>query len=477
MRILKTLNVTLNGQPVGVLERNREGLLRWTPDAGWEDGGQRPRLGLSFLRSPGPMTRGTGLPSWFENLLPETGSALRTRLARLHGVQSVYDSFGLLTALGGDLPGAVRVSPVTGSALEDEADGEERAGEPSPELLPGRFRFSLAGVQMKLSMAAQGHRFAMTSRSGQRHWIVKLPDINHRDLPDIEAATMRWARAAGHEVPNNFAFDVGNIEGLPPAWAEGVPRAYAIERFDRLPTGIRIHHEDFCQAFDLLPAHKFGDTGADKYSLDTLLRAVVDAAGEEEAKKFALRVAFVIAAGNTDAHMKNWSFAWGSADRPALSPVYDQVATVAWPERYGWRLRKGPRLALSIGRIKDFWHLDDKALERHAVRSGQPWAKEVIMAGIEQARAAWPAVEDDAPEQMRAQLRRHWRMVPLLIKAGNLLEKRTNCKSGAVVNLPGGADAALLDRTAAVPPVQVADVASPEAEPVGTSRPRSEVNS
>lgn len=111
MKILRSAEVWLSGQRVGLLQRSQHGLTRFVPDPSWEHGGQRPRLGLSFLRSPGPKQSGTGLPAWFENLLPDVGSALRGRLAAAHGVRPT-DSLGLLSALGSDLPGAVEFRPL-----------------------------------------------------------------------------------------------------------------------------------------------------------------------------------------------------------------------------------------------------------------------------------------------------------------------------------------------------------------------------
>lgn len=433
MRVLRSAEVWLSGQRVGVLERNQQGLTRWIPDTGWEQGGQRPRLGLAFLRSPGPKQSGTGLPSWFENLLPDVGSALRGRLAAVHGLR-VQDSLGLLSVLGSDLPGAVEFRPrdlpsgppsMVGSPLVDRvvvhpATDQQGRAEADALATVSKLRFSLAGMQLKLSMSAREDRFVLTSRSDDRYWIVKLPGAEYPGLAEVEAATMAWAKAAGHDVPKNFAFPVDRIEGLPEGFAATSPTAFAIERFDRRIGGIRLHHEDFCQALELLPDHKYGDSGPEHWSLDGALRLVADAAGEAQAIRFAQRVGFVIATGNGDAHLKNWSFAWGSADRPVLSPCYDFVSTITWSEQLGWKRRHGPELGLGLGRVRHFVKLDDDALRRHADKSGQPWARDAIMDGIEKARRAWPQVEALAPRTMRSAIRTHWRKVPVLIAAGTL---------------------------------------------------------
>lgn len=415
------LEVWLSGHKVGLIQRTGTGLIRFVLHDSWIAQGQRPRLGLPFLRSSAPRTTGSGLlPAWFENLLPETDSALRERLARLHGVRT-SDSLGLLAVLGQDLPGAVVVKYCADNESEESL---LTAAQPAvaEEPLPRRLRFSLAGMQLKLSMAASGNRFVLPGRGEQgEHYIVKLPGQEYPDLPDIEAITMQWARLAGHDVPTNFAFDTDRIDGLPTDWPLHSPRAYAIRRFDRYPGGIRIHHEDFCQALEAWPQDKYGDRPP-HFTYDKLLLLVADAAGTAAAQQFAARLGFVIACGNDDAHLKNWSFMWGAAERPALSPCYDLVATVSW-QQFGWNRRPGyhgPRLALTIGRVSHFSQLDQQALLRHQARSEQPWARDAIMTGVERARAAWSSIEADAPASMQAAIRQHWKFVPILREAGGL---------------------------------------------------------
>lgn len=414
------LQVLLSGQRVGLLERDRRGRTIWTPDADWIAAGQFPRLSLSMLRNPGRSVAGTGVPIWFENLLPEETSVLRVRLAKYYGLRD-SDSLRLLSALGSDLPGAVEL-------IEDTAVSSESSEEETPTLSSAsrsehgaeRLRFSLAGMQMKLSMAALGSRLTLTASARDRQWIVKLPGRSYPELPHIEAATMAWAQACGQEVPVNKVVSVEDLEGLPPGWAENSATAYAIERFDRRPDGTRIHHEDFCQALDILPVHKYGGSGPTRVGHDGILRMVADVAGQEEARKLARRVGFVIASGNDDAHLKNWSLEWGSADAPRLSPSYDQVSTISWRGAHGWGGQEEPKLSLSIGRVKKFRLVDAQALERHARRSGQRWAKEAVLEGIERARDTWPQVKEQAPEVMRQAIAEHWRRVPVLRSVGEL---------------------------------------------------------
>src|SRR5690349_18146386 len=102
----KRLSVALPGHVVGELSQNRGGRTTWTSDLRWLAGEQMPRLGLAFLRDPGPRRHSSDLPAWFENLLPERGTILRYRLAQAHGLRE-GQSFELFRALGEDFIGAV----------------------------------------------------------------------------------------------------------------------------------------------------------------------------------------------------------------------------------------------------------------------------------------------------------------------------------------------------------------------------------
>ena len=415
VEVSRSLRVSLPGSEVGQLRRDRNGRVDWLPRGDWEHGSQRPRLGIAFLRKPGPRFSGTGLPAWFENLLPEADSALRQRLCSAHGVREA-DAFGLLRSIGRDLSGAVEVWSHEETDVESEPspvsldDHETGGGDGLADLL----RFSLAGMQLKLSMSMTNERLILRARGAQGQWIVKLPGSLYPELPEVERATMSWAKAAGFDVPTHFTVETAQLEGVPSSWRQDVPRAFAIKRFDRRDDGSKIHQEDLCQGLELLPIHKYGDSGPSRVSLDGVLRFVADAAGEENARELSRRVGFVIASGNGDAHLKNWSFRWGNAERPDLTPCYDFVATVSWRDRHGWGLRNGPTLSLGLGGERRFGRLDADTLSRHERKAGFSWAKAETLQGIERARDVWSSIEGEMPPLMRTAMYEHWRSVPLL---------------------------------------------------------------
>jgi serine/threonine-protein kinase HipA len=411
----EALEVTLPGRMVGKLIQLRSGQTQWQPDVDWESDGQIPRLGAHFLRAPGSHGASSELPSWFENLLPERGSPLRTRLCQLYEIREGA-SFALLNALGHDLPGAVEVRSKSPPSDEYTATSSGHLFDTEPKRLSSGFS-ALAGMQMKFSMSMLNERLTLAAQSETQSWIVKLSGLQFNQLAEVETATMTWAAGSGLRVPTHRTVPFESLVGIP-EWFEHRAPAFAIERFDRRSDGSKVHHEDLCQALGLRPADKNGD-GHPGVRYEGALRLVYDICGEADARDMARRLGFMIACGNGDAHLKNWGLVWGDRVRPTLSPCYDLVSTIAW-EPFGWQRRGGPRLALALARTRRFADLDEKMLDEFARKSGHAWVKEEITAGVLAARDAFREVDVPIPERMLGALEDHWRRVPLLARLGPL---------------------------------------------------------
>jgi serine/threonine-protein kinase HipA len=408
----RVLVVSLPGRRVGELVHDHEGRVRWRPDAAWEADGQHPRLGASFLLRPGPRPRVPGLPNWFENLLPERGSELRRRLTAAHGLRD-GQSFALLAALGHDLLGSTDVRPAEDTGEASGPKGGDQMDEQPPTST--RLLSALTGNQLKFSMSMVDDRLAVPAKNQSGAWIVKLPGKSWDELAEVEDATMTWAHRAGFDVPDHFALPVTRLDGIPADWLGSARLAYAIRRFDRRDDGTRIHQEDLCQALDLPPGNKYGDEP--RMTHDATLRFVTDFAGEEAGREMARRIGFMLASGNGDAHLKNWSLLWGDAVRPSLTPCYDLVCTIAWPE-LGYEHADGPRLALRLGGELLFRRIDAMALDVFSKRSQQGWAQDEVIEGIRRAKEAWGDAAGNAPERMRRALEVHWKNVPILSAVG-----------------------------------------------------------
>jgi serine/threonine-protein kinase HipA len=195
-------------------------------------------------------------------------------------------------------------------------------------------------MQLKFSMVLKGRKLTLPSRGEEGRWIVKIPDPNHPELPEIEHCTMRWASRAGFEVPEHRVIDA---EDMTPH-IKNVRAAFAIQRYDRRDDGARVHQEDFCQIFNLSPLMKYDAP----VSYASLARLIHDVCGEAQQREFIQRLAFVVLSGNNDAHLKNWSWLWTDQARPSLSPCYDLVSTVSWLEEQEDFLKD----TLALGLIK-----------------------------------------------------------------------------------------------------------------------------
>ena len=198
----ESLLVLLRDTRVGLLQPGERGRSKFSFFDAYRAMPRRPVLGQWFednLTQPRSHRKRSLLP-WFENLLPE--GDLRALVCREHGVDA-SDDLELLEILGRDLPGAVVVRP---SADTIEFDSDERV-ETDPGAGPGsgssRLRFSLAGVQLKLSMSRHDDRWTLPMHGVDGDWIAKIAWTDrYIGVASNEYATMEWARAAGFDVPH-----------------------------------------------------------------------------------------------------------------------------------------------------------------------------------------------------------------------------------------------------------------------------------
>lgn len=284
----------------------------------------RPVLGLQFEDNPKSEPRGNmKLPSWFSNLLPE--DPLRTWIANDRDV-SPDREMELLIRIGRDLPGAVIVDEV---ARESAEAGPTVLDSRSSELDQenNQLKFSLAGVAMKFSTLQRGDRLVLPGRNQIGSWIVKLPDPNYEQVPSNEAAMMTLAGLVGIEVPEHRLVhrDLLGSE-IGPYWASKEVNGYAVKRFDRTDRGTRVHIEDFAQVKGI-PADR---TSKYQGTFETVGSYCFRGRDVASLMEWTRRMAFNLAIGNGDAHLKNWSLIYPDTKRPKLSPAYDLVSTVQY---------------------------------------------------------------------------------------------------------------------------------------------------
>ncbi|WP_283137448.1 type II toxin-antitoxin system HipA family toxin [Rhizohabitans arisaemae] len=305
------------------LSNRRVGTLGYLDGNTWFDYEDRepghPVLGQAFEAEPNRRRTASGaLPAWFANLLPEAGSGLRQIVGRELGRNNPHD-FQVMTYLGDDLPGAVRVVP--------DSDLGEISGlsERQPEIGGQIVRFSLAGVQAKFSMSWEGKGLVLPASGRGGDWIVKLPDRRFPDVPANEFAMLQWARHAGIEVPELELINGSMLKGLPENLIAHDEYALAIKRFDRTPGG-RVHQEDFAQVREASVESKY-----DRATYSGLARFLKVVCPQDIAE-YVRRLATMVVIGNLDAHLKNWTLRYPDGRTTRLSPAYDFVSVSAYPE-------------------------------------------------------------------------------------------------------------------------------------------------
>lgn len=323
-RSVSSLNVMLNDLKVGTIVRTPGDFNAFSFEDSYRVTGGIPVVSLSFRaatgglrKNPKPVAR--ALPAFFANLLPE--DKLREAMEKHHaGSVRAGNDFDLLVALGADLPGAVRVVPSDGTVphLNDTPTPKPKA------------RFSLAGVQMKLSViknSGKGGGLTLPLGDEQGSYIAKFPSTSFPGVSENEYANLALAEVIGMEVPERELVEQSEFEGIPKEFetlSDG--KVLLVKRFDRGASGERIHIEDFAQVFGVPPSRKY--EGAAYHDIAAALSVAVSS---DAALEFVRRLALAALTGNGDMHLKNWSLIYrGAGDRPQLAPVYDVLSTIPY---------------------------------------------------------------------------------------------------------------------------------------------------
>jgi serine/threonine-protein kinase HipA len=391
------LRILLGDVLVGHLERQEHGRTVFRFDEAYLKLPERPVLGRWFEDNLGPAfeytERGSRIPPFFQNYLPEEHSALRGLLARRAGVK-LHHELPLLAALGSDLPGAIVVSAE--ERLSTPA-AEARDSVPAPTKVEEQpLWFSLTGMQLKFPVVQRQSRFALPLNGQGGDWIAKLPDRALPGLPANEFSILSWAREIGIQVPEFKLVSIANIDGLPGDLRFGGERqALVIRRFDRGEAGARIHQENLAQVLNVRPGKKQEGPG-----YTTLAKTIHTVCGEADYYELVRRLVFVVLSGNADANLKDWSLIYPDGRRPQLSPAYDLVCTLA----YGKQLDQ--HLGLQLLGQRDFDRITKAHFERLAEKVGVSPERtgQLMKETAEHARDAWERISSELPIDPQARV-------------------------------------------------------------------------
>lgn len=418
---MQTYDVFVSGTLAGQMGRTSAGLVIFKFLDAYRDMDHRPVLGQRFEDDLRRQYRGEAgaLPPFFANLVPEPGP-LRDLLESSLGL-TVPDDLMMLSKVGRDLPGALEIKPSTGGmTLFDAAAAPAEPAATSSELAAAgdgtAFRFSLAGVQMKFSVLVSSDKLLLPMHDALGDWIVKFDSPRFPQLVENELATMKWARAAGFVVPDCRILPAAALPAELASQAPAGSNIFLIRRYDR-DAGRRIHQEDFAQVAGLRPALKY-----EHWTYERCARVVLAICGQAGYDDFIRRLVFMVASGNTDAHLKNWSLLYPDGINAVLTPLYDQVSVIAWPpterhQRMEW--------ALKFAGTKDLYRIDEGTFERVAKLSGGDvrHTLQLVRDALTTIVAAWntAAIAALYPIVHAEALRTFWKRVPLLQPLSNSL--------------------------------------------------------
>ena len=328
----KTLwgKVYLKDVYAGQLEEEPGGRCVFTYDASYLER-KLPAVAHTLPPRSAPYFSERGLHPFFDNLVAE--GWFRNAQARTLGIDP-GNRFALLLGFGHDLAGGVSVidpEPAERRTL-DHAD------EATVAALLGRA--SLSGIQRKLLVVEDGKTYRPVGPDELSTHIAKLPSGNLTDLIELEYLTTEAVRTLlpDEEIVGMDIVRLPSIDG----------DALVIPRFDRTPTGKRIHFEEFNQ---LLGKY----SGDDKYegAYEDMGRFIAGTPSciPAEADRLLRRILACLLVGNTDAHFKNFAM-FHTRDGLRLTPAYDLVAASVYPDYQTIALQLAGAESLAIGSLR-----------------------------------------------------------------------------------------------------------------------------
>ena len=175
-------------------------------------------------------------------------------------------------------------------------------------------RKAVAGVQEKLSMhldLSNKKRPRLTIVGFPSGYILKPQSSTYKRLPEFEQTAMLLADLCNIDVVKHGLIPINNNE-----------YAYITKRIDRTNNG-KVHMEDFCQASNNVTINKYRSSYEECVNLimKNSKNPIIDKI------KFFTALYFCFVIGNSDVHLKNFSFIMDEQGKLSLSPFYDFLPT------------------------------------------------------------------------------------------------------------------------------------------------------
>jgi len=360
---MNTLTVYLHSEPVGTLEQDASGLLRFTYMPAWLARSDAHPLSRMLPLTPDTYEHNSVRP-FFAGILPEEGP--RQTICQILGISAGND-FAMLERIGGECAGAVSLFPEGQKPLpvgnrKRVLDQEDLISIiqalPHRPLMAGDegIRLSLAGAQHKLPVVIEGEAISLPLGNTPSTHIIKPEPERFPGLVANEAFCMELAQRVGLNTAETTTRLIGETPCI------------VVTRYDRTttPTGVvRLHQEDFCQALGHPPERKYQQEGGPTVKACAELLREWSTIPVLDILAFIDALVFNLLIGNADAHGKNVSMIYAGGTRH-LAPLYDLVSTIAWPEL-------STRLAMKIGHGKNINDINPAHFKRMAEACGFGW--------------------------------------------------------------------------------------------------------
>jgi serine/threonine-protein kinase HipA len=217
--------------------------------------------------------------------------------------------------------------------------------------------------------------------------ILKTPTEKHFMVPEAEFTALALARAAGVATVDARLVSASEIEGIDEKYLGKNVNSLVVTRFDRAAGGRRIHIEDFAQVIGAIHDQKYAMANQ-----STLVKLVglfsTDKRGEM--LQAVRRVVVDIMVGNSDSHLKNWSFILPDGINAGLSPAYDIVPSFYYGD---------DRMALQFGKTTDPAVVNLRRFERLAtlVELDTDLVVREVRQTMQQIFDTWPGLMAELP--------------------------------------------------------------------------------
>jgi serine/threonine-protein kinase HipA len=100
----------------------------------------------------------------------------------------------------------------------------------------GMVKFSLAGVQLKLTGDLRGDRLTLPGQGESGRFIIKLPAKPYPGLPEAEFAAMQLAQVVGVDTAHCQLVSRDIVRGVPAEFLAHGDNVLVVDRFDRPAT-------------------------------------------------------------------------------------------------------------------------------------------------------------------------------------------------------------------------------------------------